>query len=575
MRLQIGTSDFGEARIKNLTSIDKTLFIKEVLDNSGIKVTLITRPRRFGKTFNLSTLHHFLAAEVNGVITHDLFTGLNITKVDNGSYLAQQGKFPVISVSFKDAKNKSFPTVLIKLQDQMRALFRSYQYLQDSTKLTLADKELLRSYFKQPEQLISDLQTSLVFLCELLYKHYGVKPWLLIDEYDTPIQSGYLHDYYDDITDLMRNMFGAALKDNIYLERAVLTGILRVAKESLFSGLNNLKVYSIFQSQYSEHFGFTETEVHNLLQLAGLSNKETEVKQWYNGYIFGGTTVYNPWSIVNYIDEKGLLQAYWINTSDDKLIRNLLIDSDDGFKTQVDALLKGEVVIQEIDENMVFGNLKTNELAVWSLLLMSGYLKIVQVFVDDMGNKLCHCAIPNWEVKTMYCKMIESWLSSKDDNGSWYRNFLGSLLKGDVERFGQDFGQVLAATVSTHDMARSPENFYHGFMLGLTASLRPAAYEVKSNKESGLGRYDVVILPKDVTNYAIIFEFKSVRAPKTVKTQEDLELLLEQEAQQALAQIIDLKYTTEVQQRGCKKVLKIGLAFAGKVFALRYTMTMD
>lgn len=359
-------------------------------------------------------MHHFLAAEVNGVFTKELFTGLNIATVDNGLYMAQQGMFPVMSVTFKDAKSKTFSMMLIQLQDQMRAVFRRYQYLQNSTKLTLADKELLSSYFKEPERLISDLQTSLVFLCELLYKHCGIKPWLLIDEYDTPVQSGYLNKYYNEITDLMRGMLGAALKDNIYLERAVLTGILRVAKESIFSGLNNLCVYSILQSQYSEYFGFTEAEVNDLLQLAGLSGKEAEVKQWYNGYIFGGSIVYNPWSIVNYVHQQGLLQAYWVNTSDDKLIRDVLLNSDAQLKQQVVSLLKGETVIQEIDENMVFGNLKTNELAVWSLFLMSGYLKVTSFVIDDRGKKICHLAIPNQELQTLYRDMIESWLSNNE-----------------------------------------------------------------------------------------------------------------------------------------------------------------
>jgi len=412
----------------------------------------------------------------------------------------------------------------------------------------------------------AQVEIALKTLTACLFEHHGVKPWVLIDEYDTPIQSGYLNNYYNEITDLMRGMLSAALKDNICLERAVLTGILRIAKESLFSGLNNLKIYSILQSQYSECFGFTGVEVHDLLQLAELSGNEAEVKQWYNGYIFGGSVVYNPWSIINYIYEKGLLQAYWTNTSDDKLIRSLLLDSDTDLKQQVTTLLKNETVIREIDENMAFGNLKANELAVWSLLLMSGYLKVTSFIINDRGKKLCHLAIPNQELQTMYRDMIESWLSNNDYSGFWFRNFLGSLLNGDVESFRQDFGQVLATTVSAHDAARTPENFYHGFMLGLTAYLRLSEYEVKSNKESGFGRYDLAILPKDLTRYAIIFEFKSVSPAKI--TQDEPMALLEQTAQAALAQIAQKQYLVEVKQRGYKNIIQIGLAFTNRNFSL-------
>jgi hypothetical protein len=478
-----------------------------------------------------------------------------------------QGKYPVIFVSFKDIKTNNFNESYDKLRKLIAIIFGEYDYLLLSDKLSSSDKKVFQKILDNNAD-CPDIEDSLRFLTSLLFEHHGIKPWLLIDEYDTPIQSGYLNNYYDEITNLMRAILGAALKDNPFLDRAVITGILRVSKESLFSGLNNLIVYSILDTEYSEHFGFTESEVTNLLQEAGLASKEAEVKSWYNGYIFGGTTVYNPWSIVNYVNKKGLLQPYWVNTSDDKLIRSLLSESNGGFRKQFDALLKGEDVIQEIDENMVFGNLKTNSLAPWSLLLMSGYLKVTKTELDDDGNRICNCAIPNWEVKTLYCKMIRSWLSINDDSGSWYRNFLTSLLNGDIETFTQGFGQVLSQTISVHDTAHNPEAFYHGFMLGLTASLRPQDYEVKSNKESGSGRYDLAIFPKDITNYAIIFEFKSVAIPKPSKENsiESLEDILEQRAQKALIQINDRQYITEAEHRGFKKIIKIGIAFSGKSF---------
>jgi len=564
MKLQIGFDDFGQVKNNKYNFIDKTLFIKEVLDDCA-QISVITRPRRFGKTFNLSTLHHFLAADVYGTITKDLFNDLNIAKVDNGKYMQYQGQYPVIALSFKNIKEESFANALIKFKLLIQELYRTHYYLKNSTKLNEQEQELFIKYisgdFNQPET-----ENALYQLTELVSKHYGQKVWLLVDEYDTPIQAGYLNNHYNDIANLMRGVLSAALKNNRYLERSVITGILRIAKESLFSGLNNLCIYSILDIEYSQHFGFTQTEVHNLLQLAGLSNKEAEVKLWYNGYIFGGNIVYNPWSIVNYINKKGLLQAYWVNTSDDKLIRNLLLNSDAELKQQTTALLKGDTVIREIDENMVFGNLHDNELAVWSLLLMSGYLKVTSFIINDRGEKICHLAIPNQELQTMYQKMIENWLSNNDYSGAWFRNFLGSLLDGDIEKFRQDFGQVLVTTISSHDAARTPENFYHGFMLGVTSFLRPSEYEVKSNKESGFGRYDLLILPKDLAKYAIIFEFKSVVLAKIAS--DDPMSALEQSAQAALAQITKKQYLAEVQQRGYKNIIQIGLAFTNRNFSL-------
>jgi hypothetical protein len=570
MQIQVGQGDFGEVRTNNLKFIDKTLFIKEIIDNRGIKVTLITRPRRFGKTFNLSTLHHFLAKEVNGLQTKDLFNDLKISTVDNGSYMQYQGKYPVIFISFKDIKVESFDKAYGKLYELIIATFKAHSYLEQSEKVSKANKELFLIIMSRKANEFQ-IEDSLRFLTSVLFEHHGVKPWLLIDEYDTPIQSGYLNNYYNEITNLLRNMLSAALKDNSFLDRAVITGILRVSKESLFSGLNNLTVYSILDTEYSQHFGFTESEVHNLLQEAGLNNKENEVRRWYNGYIFGGTTVYNPWSIVNYVNKKGLLQAYWVNTSDDKLIRSLLSDTDDavGIRKQFDALLKGEDVIQEIDENMVFGNIKTNALAPWSLLLMAGYLKITKAELNEYGSRICNCAIPNWEVQTLYRKMIESWLSDNDDSGSWYRNFLSSLLNGDIDNFNDKFDKVFSRIVSVHDTARSAENFYHGFMLGLTASLRPQEYEVKSNKESGYGRYDLAIFPKDITKYAVIFEFKAIPVIKTKEgSAESLEARLEQGAQKALVQINQKQYIAEAEHRGYKNIIKIGIAFSGRGFSL-------
>jgi hypothetical protein len=566
MELQIGYDDFGKVRAKGLNFVDKTLFIKEVFDNKNTEVSVITRPRRFGKTFNLSTLHHFLASEVNQQKTEKLFDGLRIAEVDNGSYMQHQGKYPVIFVSFKSVKDTTFLEALKNLQMLIQKLYRMHDYLLDSDKLRENEKEIFKKFLADEVEKAM-LERALETLSEFLYKHTDKKVYLLIDEYDTPIQSGYLNNYYNEIVGIIRGMFGAALKGNPYLDRAVITGILRVAKESLFSGLNNVRVYSLFQPQYSQHFGFTEEEVRDLLVQANLSEKELDVKRWYNGYVFGGTTVYNPWSIANYFGNSGSLQPYWVNTSDNHLIKNILVRSSIEFKKQFELLLQDKAIVKIIDENMVFGDLRNNSQAAWSLLMMSGYLKAVSATFNERGNLICECSIPNWEIRALYCNIIETWLG----NGygmEWYQSFLTHLLYGDVEKFTESFGQILAQTISIYDVAHNPEAFYHGFMLGLAAGLDQKRYEVKSNRESGAGRYDIAIIPKDVLGVGIILEIKSISPPRASKQKsaEFLDTILAEEAQKALEQINRNQYIFELTQRGITTIVKIGLAFSGKNF---------
>jgi hypothetical protein len=359
----------------------------------------------------------------------------------------------------------------------------------------------------------------------------------------------------------MRGLFSAGLKSNPYLYRAMLTGILRVSKESLFSGLNNLKVYSVLNSKYSEHFGFTEAEVNSLFTQTNLKNDPEQIKEWYNGYKIGGTVIYNPWSIVNCIQEQGVLKPYWVNTSDNTLVKDLLIQSSTQFKHKFELLLEGKVVEQFIDENFVFTELKGNEAAVWSLLLMTGYLKAVFSKETEQGT-LCQLQVPNQEIRNLYRKIIEQWLSN-GKGVQWYNEFLNYLLTGNVEGFKASLGDIMMQTISVYDIAREPEAFYQGLMIGLTASLDKSDYEKKSNRESGYGRYDIAIIPRDTNKLAIILELKSVTPPKKEK---NLAPMLRQEAKEALTQIDHNKYTAELKQRGIRNVLKIGLAFSGKEF---------
>ena len=564
MLLPIGYDNFREVIENQLDFVDKSLFIEDILADKATKAAVFTRPRRFGKTLNLSMLHHFLAGTVDGQSTAGLFKGLHIAQ--RADLCAQhQGKYPVVFITFKDIKAASFEDACAGLANLMSRTYTEHVDLLSSEKLFSHQKKVFETILEQ-RATKADLQSALLNLTQVLHQHHGVKPWLLIDEYDTPIQASYVQGHYDPMIELMRGLFGSALKTNPHLERAVMTGILRVAKESLFSGVNNLQVYSLLRPQYAEYFGFTEPEVAELLKKAQLEERAEAIKQWYNGYQVGSATLYNPWSMASCIREKGELIPYWINTSDNKLIRDLLVKSSAGFKEQFELLLQGKSVEKLIDENIVFGDLQTNESAVWSLLLMTGYLKVVSKRSTEQGVWYS-LEIPNQEVRRLYRKIIEEWLA----NGhglEWYNAFLGHLLTGDLVEFEREFTQLMEETASVHDMSRDPEAFYQGFMLGLTASLsRSEHYELESNRESGYGRFDYLIFSRDKNKLSVLLEFKRVKA---VKDPEKLMANLKKAAAEALVQIDKNHYMAVASQRGCERVLKIGLAFSGKRFVLQH-----
>ena len=564
MGLPIGYDNFRELIENKLEFVDKSLFIDEIINDIVTKAAVITRPRRFGKTLNLSMLHTFLSKEVHGKLTKDLFHDLKIT--ENKDLCAKhQGQYPVIFVTFKDVKNDHYKEAYAKLCELMSRTYMEHCYLLSSTKLLSYQKKIFESVLEEKAS-ETHISSALLNLTQFLYLHHDVKPWLLIDEYDTPIQASYVSGYYEPMMNTMRGLFGSVLKTNPYLYRAVITGILRVAKESLFSGINNLEVYSLLRSEYGEYFGFTEEEMDELLKKADLVNHSKEIKDWYNGYQVGNTVVYNPWSVANCIKQKGELQPYWVNTSDNQLIRSILVRSSMAFKEQFELLLQDKPVEQLIDENTVFGDLQANESAAWSLLLMAGYLKVVSQKKTDDGL-WCTLAIPNKEVKNLYQQIIKQWLS----NGhgiAWYNQFLDHLLTGNIELFEQELKEIMEQTVSSHDTSRNPEAFYHGLMIGLTASLHHSAhYEIQSNKESGYGRYDYLIFSRDKNKPTVLLEFKKISA---VKDPEQIDISLEQAAQEALDQIDQKQYLAEVKKRGNTNILKIGLAFCGKRFKIKW-----
>lgn len=553
MQLPIGYDDFRAVIENNLDFVDKSLFIKEIIDDKTTQAIVITRPRRFGKTFNLSMLHYFLASEVRGKSTKNLFDELEIFKCGN-EYQQHKGKYPVVSITFKDIKQSSFESGLEKFNELIVRTYDQHHYLETSNKLTETQKRLYRTILRG-EANQSQLENSLQFLIECLNTHYDVQPWLLIDEYDTPIQSAYIKGYYDEMIEFMRGMLGAALKNNLYLNKAVITGILRVAKESLFSGVNNLEVYSLIRDEYSEYFGFTEQEVDNILRKSYLSKQAEEIKQWYNGYQFGNTTIYNPWSIANCVKRKGELEPYWVDTSDNQLIKDLMKKTPLKFKEELEGLVLGNGVEKLIDERLSLQYLDNNPDALWNLLLMAGYLKPDHSRKTDQGV-FATLSIPNREVRNLYRQIIEQWLS----NGygiSWYNEFIASLLNGKIEEFKAHLEKVLLQIVSYHDVAKEPEAFYHGLLLGFMVSLQQT-HEIKS---SGLGRFDILIIPKDLSKHGIVMELKLKDEKET----------LENSARRALEQIEEKKYTEEFKQRGIDSIIQIGIGFKGKEFALAYT----
>ena len=557
MHLPIGISDFRKLVTEKTPStggylfIDKTSFIEEILDDLT-EVIVITRPRRFGKTLNLSMLQYFYAATVDGQATKDLFDGLEISK--HTECMQQQGKYPVIFISFKDVKQPTFELCLRKIKAVIAETYRKYRTELFSDRIAKDDRLYIDSILQQKSDRI-DIEDSIKRLLVLLCQYYNKKPILLIDEYDTPIQEAYLRGYYSELMPFFRNFLSGPLKDDALLKRAILTGILRISKESLFSGISNIKIHSVSSDKYSNHFGFTENEVNLLLNKAKLPAALKQAKDWYNGYNFGGTTIYNPWSIIEFIFEKGKLRPYWVNTSDNELIKQLIINSGAEIKDKIAILIAGKSIKEIVDEHIVFGDLDTNPSALWNLFLMSGYLKAISINTgkNNEDNEEYELSIPNKEIDWLYRKIIREWLSGARGL-NWYREFLSDLANGKVAAFEEKLQTLIIGTLSCHDVTTTTqEAFYHGLMLGFISGLKET-HEIKSNKESGKGFYDVAIIPKDIAKIGIIMEFKAT----------DEENKLDNEAKIALEQINRSNYVAELNQRGITNICKMGIAFARK-----------
>ncbi|MDY2595451.1 MAG: AAA family ATPase [Oliverpabstia sp.] len=553
----IGIQSFDKVRENQYFYIDKTSFIKEWWE-SGDDVTLITRPRRFGKTLNMSMVEEFFSVDYAG--RGDLFEGLSIWEEEK--YRKMQGTYPVISLSFASVKERDYQATKSRICQLITDLYIKYSFVRKSDWMTEADKDFFDSVSTDMPEVVATI--AIYKLSNYLYRYYGKKVIILLDEYDTPMQEAYVDGFWDELVGFTRSMFNSAFKTNPWLERAIMTGITRVSKESIFSDLNNLKVVTTTSDEYAESFGFTEKEVFDALDAYGLSEKKQEVKRWYDGFIFGShEDIYNPWSILNYLDT-GKLATYWANTSSNSLVGKLLREGNRRIKEKFEALLQGKVVRTSIDEQIVYNQLDNDETAIWSLLLASGYLKVLfydrEEFLEYGEEVEYELTLTNYEVERMFYNMVRGWFQ---DSRADYNDFVKALLLGDKKAMNAYMNRVALNTFSYFDTGKrpsgeEPERFYHGFVLGLIVDLQKR-YVITSNRESGFGRYDVMLEPKNPQmDDAIILEFK-VHDPDDEETLKDT-------VQEALEQIERKQYAAQLVSRGIPKehIRSYGFAFQGK-----------
>lgn len=541
--LPIGVSDFRDAS-DQYYYIDKTMLIKDFIDERPV-VSLFTRPRRFGKTLTMDMLRTFF--EKTDENTARYFEDKKVWACGE-KYRSYQGKFPVIFLTFKDVKCETWDETYDLIAKLIRQEFRRHSELATSDKVTNRDY-YMRIVNDQANE--NDYMMSLMYLSQMLDEHHDIAPIIIIDEYDTPIQQGHSLDFYDKVILFMRNLFSGGLKDNKHLSYGFLTGILRVAKESIFSGLNNLKIFSVLDNKYSQYFGFTADEVKEMAEYYGAPEKFDEIREWYDGYRFGRTEIFNPWSVINYFSDECEAKAYWISTGSNEIIGEVLAEADEDIYDRLKALLQGESFTTLIDTSVIYPQIKKNPSSIYSFLLVAGYLKVLKTEPAFSGDYMCEVALPNKEIAHVYNKEILEKLDNIVPQSTAIA-IQEAIYTNNADALKKQLRKLLLETVSCYDTAG--ENFYHGLVLGLCV-ITDNRYYIASNRESGEGRYDIQLMPKDINKPGILIELKADK-----KSSDDLKSL----AQTALQQIYDRKYDTDMTAKGVKTIFKFGVAFSGK-----------
>ena len=557
VKLPVGISDFKDIIENNYYYFDKTKFIENILED-GSKVKLFTRPRRFGKTLNISMLKYFFNVK-NKYENKKLFENLKISKSE---YFEKQGNYPVISISFRNYDEENWDDGLKTIKGILKRVYAEYKFLTE--KMDEIEIEEFNSVRRGLDSV--EWEASLLNLSKYLYEYYGKKVIVLIDEYDQPIINSYIKGNYEKVISFFKSFYGLVLKDNEYLEMGVMTGILRVAKENIFSGLNNVKVHSILNERFTEYFGVLENEVETALKDFGLEYDLSDVQKWYNGYLFGETKVYNPWSIINFLDEKKL-GAYWINTSENSLIKLYLQKMKKEIFDDFSKLLNEESISKIINDNVTFGNLEANfEKNFWNLFFHSGYLTLAEKY--DAMKKVVSVKIPNKEILEMFSDMfIEVYFK----NTGIFLDMTDALTNGDISNFKKYLKKILLENAGIFDVSGTyKKQFYHGLMLGLILTLKNE-YEITSNNFAGKGRYDLLLKPKNILEgkEGIIIELKIINGTENLSN-DKIHEKLEKECEVALNQIDEKGYSSVLKNAGIEKVLKIGIAFLGKEFEVKF-----
>ena len=546
-KLAIGVDDFKKLRDSDAYFVDKSLLIEEIIEDRS-EVLLFPRPRRFGKTLNLSMLNYFFINK-NTEENQQLFEGLAITQ--SPVFNQYQGKYPVVFLSFKSCKGNRFDLIFTEMVRIIADACKKHTYILDKDLFLPAEIEKFHRLCNEDRD-ESLIKSSIFLLCQFLHRYYQQKVLLLIDEYDTPVHEAYLNGYYKEAVDFLRIFLGNTLKGNEYLHKGILTGILRVSKESMFSDLNNVKVYSVLSEKYNTWFGFTQWEVDQLLIDFGLANANKEVKAWYNGYYFGNEEIYNPWSMLGFVDSRGKFMPYWLSTSANALVHSLIRDSDFTVKKGIEDILNGIPVYTPVHENISFEELENNHETIMSFLIQTGYLKALYYKMQN-SRRVYEVSIPNQELKLIYIDTINKWfnesIGSKDLD-----NMLKALVSGDIELFEDILSVFVVNYLSFYQTSKDHiEKVYHAFVLGMLITLKDS-YHIESERESGYGRVDILMTPKNKNQPGIIIELKKIRPRETTETAMEA----------ALQQIEDREYETVLRQQGCTDIMKIAVTFDGK-----------